>query len=229
MIWHDKWMSQRSAKSLKENSMFVPTLLAESRAAVLWDLIRQNPLGALVVGGANQLNANHLPFESVPTANVIRTHISRANELVSSSNANALVIFQGPNHYISPSWQPGHEKHGRVAPSWNYAVAHIYGRVRLIDEQDWLLSHLDALAEPHESMRSNPWQVASAPPDFVDGLIKRIIGIEIQVERMIGKSQACQQYNDATRDGVVAGLLAEGTSNAALMADVVRGAVKSKT
>ena len=208
--------------------MFVPTLLAESRPAVLWDLIQQNPLGALVVGSANQLNANHLPFEVIPTANVIRTHISKANELASSSNADALVIFQGPNHYISPSWQPGREKHGRVAPSWNYAVAHIYGRVRLIDEQRWLLSHLEALAEPHEATRSNPWKVASAPSDFVAGLVKRIVGIEIQVERIIGKSQACQQYNDATCNGVVAGLLAEGTSEAAQMADVVRSAAKSK-
>jgi transcriptional regulator len=208
--------------------MFVPSLLAESRPAVLWDLIQQNPLGALVVGGDDQLDANHLPFEAVPTANVVRTHISRANELARRPNDNALVIFQGPNHYISPGWQPGRQKHGRVAPSWNYAVVHIYGRLRLIEEQDWLLRHLDALADPHEAERRDPWKVAAAPLDFVDGLIKRIIGIEIQVERMVGKSQACQQYNDSTRDGVVAGLLAEGTARAALMADVVRDAAKPK-
>jgi transcriptional regulator len=206
--------------------MFVPSLLAESRPAVLWELIRQNPLGTIVVSQPDQLDANHLPFEALPAGNVIRTHISRANELASSANATALVIFQGPNHYISPGWQPGRCREGRVAPSWNYAVAHVYGRVRLIEEQDWLLTHLDALAEPHEAARPDPWKVTSAPFDFVDGLIKRIIGIEIQVERIVGKSQACQQYSPATRNGVVAGLLAEGTTQATKMAGVVRDAVK---
>ncbi|MCK1357681.1 FMN-binding negative transcriptional regulator [Bradyrhizobium sp. 199] len=200
--------------------MFVPTLLAETRPDVLWELMRQNPLGTIVVGG-DQLDANHLPFEIDRQRNTLQTHASRSNDLARCAGENALVIFQGPNHYISPGWQPGRARHGRVAPSWNYAVVHAYGRINLIDDERWLLKHLDALAKPHEAHRTDPWDVSSAPADFVGGLIKRIIGIEIHVDRLIGKSQACQQYNAATREGVIAGLKSEGSAKGAAMANIV--------
>ena len=210
--------------------MFIPSLLAENRSDVIWDLMQQNPLGALVVGIGGNLDANHLPFEIDPSNGVLRTHVARSNPLASHSSLDeAIVIFQGPNHYISPGWQPGRTKHGRVAPSWNYAVVHAYGPLRLVDDSAWLVGHLEALAEPHEAARKEPWSLAAAPPDFIEGLVKRIVGVEIKVARLLGKSQACQQYNDVTRDGVIAGLVEEGTSQAAMMATVIRSASPSQS
>lgn len=204
--------------------MFVPSLLEESRPEVLWGLMDQNPLGALVVCDKATLDANHLPFEVDRPAGRLRTHVSRANPLWTDAppDGDVLVIFQGANHYISPGWQPGRARHGRVAPSWNYAVVHAYCELRFVDDEQWLFAHLAALTAREEAHRTEPWSLDAAPEDFLGALVRQIGGVELTINRLVGKSQACQQYSEATRVGVVAGLTAEGTAEAAAMAAVIQ-------
>ena len=137
-------------------------------------------------------------------------------------HAETLVVFQGPESYISPSWYPSKEEHGRVVPTWNYVVVQVRGRPRLIEDAEWIRAHVEALTEEQESRRSTPWKVTDAPERFISGLIGSIVGIEIEIEQIEGKWKVSQNRSAADRKGVKAGLRREG-GNAA-MARLVTGA-----
>lgn len=189
---------------------------------VLRELVDSVGLGVLVVQGPDGLDANHIPFEVASDLKQLRGHIARENPLRRMpAPIEALVIFQGPHHYISPAWQPARRSHGRVAPSWNYAVCHLHGELSFVEDGAWLRTHLDALADREEAGRPEPWRVSEAPVGFVDGLLPHIVGIQVDVTRILGKSQACQQYGERARDGVISGLQAEGPDLAAAMAKVI--------
>lgn len=206
--------------------MYIPSLLAEERPHVVRSLLRQNPLGALVTSGRSGLEANHFPFEFDESLSVIRTHLSQANPLWSpgADHTEALVIFQGPNHYISPGWQPGRAQSGRVAPSWNYVVVHVYGTLTFVENPVLMRGHLEALTMAQESRFADPWSLDEAPAGFLETLAQRIVGIEIRVTQIAAKAQACQQYSVATREGVITGLHTLGTANALEMARVIHSA-----
>lgn len=214
--------------------MYVPKHFAEPDVAVMHALMRAHPLAAVVVHTPQGLEANHVPLvlhEAPGGFGTLRGHVARANPLASAlaSGADALAIFTGPDAYVTPSWYASKREHGRVVPTWNYAVVHAHGALRAMEDPAWLLAHLEALTATHEGSREAPWRVSDAPAEFVAGLTKAIVGFEMPVARLEGKWKVSQNRSSADREGVAAGLAAESAGpgdDAAAMSDAVREALK---
>lgn len=206
--------------------MYIPSQFNESRLDVLHGLVGQHPLGTLVTMGASGLNANHIPFEIDAGGGghgVLRAHIARANPLWKdySQDVEALVIFQGAQGYISPSWYPTKEVDGRAVPTWNYMVVHAYGPLRIIDDATWIRSQLERLSGQHEAGRARPWTLDDAPAEYIEKLLKAIVGIEIPISRIAGKWKVSQNQPEVNRVGVAQGLRGQGSDSACAMADAV--------
>ena len=186
--------------------MYTPKSYREERLDVLHALMAAHPLGALVRMGEDGLCADHLPFEiAPPTADApfgtLRAHVARANPLWRTDGADTLVIFQGPHAYITPAWYAEKEISGEEVPTFDYAVVHAHGRLRVMDERTWLLGLLARLTQRHEADQAQPWQLADAPPAYIDRLLKAIVGIEIPLSRLEGKWKMEQKNSlqDRTR------------------------------
>jgi transcriptional regulator len=209
--------------------MYAPKHFEETRVEVLHDLIRSYPFGALVTMTPDGLDANHIPFEIDPAPGpfgTLRGHVARANPVWRdrAPDAAALVIFQGVDSYVSPSWYPTKMETGKVVPTWNYVVVHAHGVPRFIDDRAWLRAFVEKLTSRHEAGRREPWKVTDAPADFIDKQVGAIIGLEMPITRLVGKWKVSQNRPSQDRDGVVEGLLREGGQSGAAMADLVRRA-----
>ena len=207
--------------------MYVPSHFAESRVDVLHDLIRTYPFGALVVLASDGLDANHIPFEIDPQPapfGTLRGHVARANPVWRdfSTGVDALVMFQGAHAYISPAWYATKKEHGKVVPTWNYAVVHAHGPLRVIDDRNWLRQFVGKLTDRHEATRSDPWKVTDAPADFIDTMVAAIIGIEIPIAKLTGKWKVSQNRPEKDRAGVIEGLVHLPSDLATSMAQLVR-------
>ena len=206
--------------------MYLPSHFEETRVEVLHQLIRSHPLGALVIFGAGGLNANHIPFEIDPNpapSGTLRAHVARANPVWRefSREVEPLVIFQGPQIYITPSWYQTKKETGKVVPTFNYIVVHAYGAMRVIEDADWLREFVGGLTDRFEAPRAQPWAVTDAPEDFVAMQLRAIVGIEIAVTRLIGKWKTSQNRPAVDQKGVVAGLRESDDALARAMATAV--------
>ena len=205
--------------------MYLPAHFEENRVEVLHALMREHPLATLVAHGADGLTANHLPLHlaaEVAPCGVLRGHVARANPLwQQSADAEVLVIFHGPQAYVTPSWYPTKREHGKAVPTWNYVVVHARGRLRAIDDPVWLRRNLETLVDSHEAGFAEPWHVADAPAAYIDQMLAAIVGIEIGITELEGKWKTSQNQPQANRAGVVAGLRSLGTADALQTADLV--------
>jgi len=195
--------------------MYLPPLFREDRLDVQHDLIRAHPLGLLICAGPSGLVANPIPFliENDGSAfGTLRAHLARANPQLRDLAAadECLVVFQGPQRYITPSWYLTKQETGKVVPTWNYATVHVWGRPRVIDDPDWLRQQITDLTDTHEHPRAEPWAVTDAPESFIQAQMKGIVGLEIPIARIEGKWKMSQNRPEADRLGVYAGLRAEG-------------------
>lgn len=191
--------------------MYRPPAFREDRPAPLHATIRAHPLATLVTHGPSGLTANLVPFMLVPGEDgpdLLRAHLARANPQLADLRAGgeALVIFQGPQAYVTPSWYPSKHEHGKAVPTWNYILVQAHGRPRVIDDAVWLRAQIDALTTLQEADRDAPWAVADAPADYVTAQLKGIAGVEIAIERIEGKWKTSQNQPAANHAGVVAGL-----------------------
>jgi transcriptional regulator len=184
--------------------MYAPTSFRETRREVLHDLVRAYPFATVVVQAQGGLVANHLPFEW--NGDALQAHVARGNELVAMDGAQALVVFQGPQGYISPNWYPSKHETGREVPAWNYTVVHVHGRLRVVDDAAWVRRQLETLTDHHESGQPRPWKISDAPEDHVEKLLGAIVGIEVTVERIEGKFKLSQNHPARNREGVITGL-----------------------
>ena len=184
--------------------MYAPTSFRETRREVLHDLVRAYPFATVVVQAQGGLVANHLPFEW--NGDALQAHVARGNELVAMDGSPVLVVFQGPQGYISPNWYPSKHETGREVPTWNYTVVHVHGRLRVVDDAAWVRRQLEALTDHHESGQPRPWTISDAPEDHVEKLLGAIVGIEVTVERIEGKFKLSQNHPARNREGVIAGL-----------------------
>ena len=176
--------------------MYSPSHFEETRPELLQGLIAQHPLGTVIIQGADGLVADHIPFELGPATpeapfGVLRAHVARANPLWRHSG-EALVVFQGPSAYVSPSLYEEKPVSGKVVPTWNYATVHAHGQLRAVEDAAWLLALLERLTAKHEAGRAAPWSVQDAPREWVEKIMQAIVGIEIPVQRMQGKWKMSQ-------------------------------------
>jgi transcriptional regulator len=212
--------------------MYIPALFDETRLEVLHELMHSHPLGTVVTLSSEGINANHIPLHLCRDQGpfgVLRGHVARVNPMWSDrvNDIDALAIFHGPGTYISPSWYPSKREHGKVVPTWNYAVVHARGPLRVIDDPAWLRSQLEALVSRHEASSKVPWSITDAPPDFIDRMIESIVGFEIVISKISGKWKMSQNQPAANRAGVVEGLRERAGASALQIADLVEEASRS--
>jgi transcriptional regulator len=212
--------------------MYQPPHFREDNLEIQHALIRAHPLGLLVTLGSTGLAANPIPFVLDPSASTLGTlkaHLSRANTQWKDFDPaqEALIVFQGPETYITPSWYAAKREHGKVVPTWNYAMVQAYGRMRTIEDPAWLLQQIAAMTDVQEAARSEPWTVSDAPAPFVAAQLKGIVGVEIEITRIEGKWKVSQNRSEADRQGVAAGLRLAQDDASHRMADLVdaRGAL----
>jgi len=196
--------------------MYQPTAFREERLETLHALIRTHPLATLITSGVGGLIANLVPFTLVDSGEkgVLRAHIARANDQVEPlrGGAETLVVFQGPESYITPSWYASKREHGQVVPTWNYVLVQVRGTPRVIDDPAWIRAQIGNLTATQENQRSAPWKVTDAPEAYISGQMKAIIGVEIPISTIEGKWKVSQNRSAADRKGVQDGLRNEGLS-----------------
>jgi transcriptional regulator len=209
--------------------MYQPAHFEEKRPEVLRELMRAHPLGTLVTMGADGLNANHVPMMYDPDPapfGTLRCHVARANPVWRefSKEVEVLVVFQGPSIYISPSLYATKKETGKVVPTYNYAVIHAYGPLHAVDDAAWLRDFVSGLTDRHEAGRAQPWKITDAPEDYVQQMLRAIIGIEIPLTRLIGKWKVSQNRPAADHPGIVQGLNEMNSADANAMAALVKQA-----
>lgn len=189
--------------------MYSPLHFAETRLDALHALIAAHPLGTLVTHGAAGLEADHIPFEIAAATTdapygTLRAHVARANPLWQQAGTEVMAVFQGPSAYVSPSLYAEKPISGKVVPTYNYAVVHAHGTLRAIEDPAWILALLERLTAHHEAARTAPWSVRDAPPDFIETLLKAIVGIEIPLDRLHGKWKMSQNRPPVDQAAVAA-------------------------
>jgi transcriptional regulator len=207
--------------------MYLPKLFEETDPAVLHALVRAHPLGTWVTQGENELVVNHVPFlfdTSRGPHGTLLCHVARANTLWQSFSKTvpSVIVFQGADAYVTPSWYASKALHGKVVPTWNYAVVHAHGIPVVVDARDALLEHLMQLTTAQEQQRPAPWQVTDAPPAFIEQMMNQVVAIQIPVTRLIGKWKVSQNRSPADRAGVISGLQGLGDADSNAMADLVQ-------
>jgi transcriptional regulator len=196
--------------------MYMPAHFEEQRTDDLHRLIDDYPLGALVTVGPHGLDANHVPFEFDPASGAhgtLRAHVARANPVWRevAERPEALVIFQGPSAYISPNWYPSkHEAHRQV-PTYNYMVVHAHGRIVVRDDERFLRGLVARLTRKMEAGEPAPWKMGDAPEDFISQMLGAIVGIEIEVTRLVGKWKLGQNKELGDRQGALDALRERGS------------------
>jgi len=204
--------------------MYVSKIFQEDRVEVLHDLIRTYPFGTLVTMNEEGLQANHVPFhvESAPEPfGTLYAHVARANPVWRdfSRNNEAIVIFQGPQTYISPSSYLTKKETGMVVPTWNYAVVHAHGRLNAIEDVLWLRAFLEELTKTHERGRSEPWNISDAPAEYIEKQLNAIVGLKLTITQLVGKWKLSQNRPARDRASVIQALLEQGTESSKVMAE----------
>ncbi len=207
--------------------MYQPPHFIEDRLDVLQAVIAGHPLGLLISQGGHGLSADPVPFlldADRGRFGTLRAHIARANPLWQGQDPDreVLVVFQGPQHYTSPGWYATKAETHKVVPTWNYVMVQAYGHLKPIEDPAWLRQQIEDLTQSQEAHRPEPWQVSDAPTPFIEAQMRGIVGLEIAIDRLIGKVKVSQNRPKADINGVVSGLEAEGSEAALKMANWVR-------
>ena len=206
--------------------MYRPSHFTQPDARALQALMRDHPLATLITHGAQGLDANPVPLlwlDDGSAQGLLRGHVARANPVWRDTpqGSEVLAVFHGPDAYISPNWYATKRETGAVVPTWNYAVVHARGPLRVVDDVAWLRELVTALTRRHEAAQPRPWAVGDAPPDYIERMLGAIVGIEIPINRIEGKWKVSQNKADAERAGVVDGLAQSADPQAQAMAGLV--------
>lgn len=195
--------------------MYIPAHFEEVRTDILHAFISAHPFGTLITHGAGGLDANHIPFEldkDEGSLGLLHAHVARANPVWQAvrDGDEVMAIFQAAHAYISPNWYPSkHEAHKQV-PTWNYSVVHAYGRITIRDDERAVRAIVARLTKTHEASQPVPWKMSDSPREFIDSMVKAIVGIEIEVTRLIGKSKLSQNKEERDMRGAAQALTEQG-------------------
>ncbi|MEM7774127.1 MAG: FMN-binding negative transcriptional regulator [Pseudomonadota bacterium] len=207
--------------------MYVPKHFALDDRGSILALIRSYPFAALVTQPGDGFNVTHIPTVIKPDDGdhgAIECHLSRANpqwrELV--EGAPALMIFSGPQAYVTPAWYPAKAEHGKVVPTWNYAVVHAHGRAEAVDDRDWLVRHVAELSDQEEAGNEAPWSTSDAPETYITALSRGIVGVRLVIDQIEAKAKMSQNRPEHDRDGVANGLSSRGRDGDAVVGNWVQ-------
>ncbi|MBR7794278.1 FMN-binding negative transcriptional regulator [Undibacterium sp. FT147W] len=209
--------------------MYTPAAFSEQKIEVLHALIDAHPLASIVTSTEDGMTADHIPMIiTAPSADApfgtLRGHVARQNPLWQYPS-EMLCIFQGPSAYITPSWYEEKKQNGAVVPTYNYAVVHAYGKLRIVDNQQEFLALLNSLTTHFEEQRTMPWHISDAPSDYIHHLMESIVGIEIPITRITGKWKASQNKITQNRINIAMGLREENNQDGIAMADLMEQAL----
>jgi transcriptional regulator len=206
--------------------MYNPKHFEEARVDELHRFMRDHPLATVVVDDGSGLAADHIPLTADPHEGphgVLMGHVARANPLCrkASSPIDCLVVFQGVQRYISPSWYASKADDERVVPTWNYEVVHVHGRIHAVDDPEWLARLLHRLTAEHEAGQPSPWRVGDAPADYIDRMMRSIVGLRIEIVSMVGKAKVSQNQPARNRHSLIQALRANGDTSSTEMASAI--------
>ncbi len=199
--------------------MYLPKHFEQQDRAALIALMRERPLATLIVAADDGPSADLIPLEFIAdegehgtlrgnssSCGTLRGHVARANPLWQRAGTTALAVFTGPEAYISPGWYASKKEHGKVVPTWNYTMVQARGTLRAIEDAPWLRALVGRLTDHHEATQHQPWHVHDAPDEFVQQLLRAIVGIEITLDSLVGKWKVSQNRSAADREGTAQGL-----------------------
>jgi transcriptional regulator len=206
--------------------MYIPRANEETRTDILHDFMQKEAFATLITLTSHGLLASHLPMvleKDGSSLGLLRGHVARANPQWSDHDASveALAVFSGPHHYITPNWYPSKHEDGKDVPTWNYVTVHAYGPLRVIRDEEWLMQHLQELTDQSEADAEEPWKLSDAPELYVRSLLNGIVGLELPISRLEGKWKVSQNRTREDRAGVVAGLTALDTPASCAMRQLV--------
>jgi len=211
--------------------MYLPPHFEESRVPVLRELLRARPLASFIVSGGDDIVVNHLPLILMAEdgVDVLRGHVPRTNPVWTwFDGREAIAVFHGPEAYVSPSWYPSKQQHGKVVPTWNYSAVHVRGCPRAVHDAGWLTRHLSEMTDRHESAQEQPWRFTDAPAEFTERLVGQLVGLEMPVAAIVGKWKVSQNRPIADRLGVAAGLRRRGDDGSRAMSDLVMATIDQR-
>ena len=205
--------------------MYQPDLFRVEDLSRVHALMRARPFATLVSAGSSGLYATHLPtvLKDNPPFGLVECHLARANphwkDLAACSEA--LMIFQGPDGYVTPNWYPSKAEHGKVVPTWNYAVVHAYGRPEVMEDRNWLRRHVTELTAQQESGEPTPWTPSDSPETFIEAMLRAIVGFRFAITRIEGKWKMSQNRETKDREGVIRGLRNRAEGDDLEIADIL--------
>ncbi|TXM07436.1 FMN-binding negative transcriptional regulator [Vibrio parahaemolyticus] len=206
--------------------MYIPAKFKQKNIEELVAIMQQYPFATLVANSSDGIEVTHLPvlLEQSDGELVLKAHVAKANKIWEKveSDSDIIVIFNGPNCYISPNYYPTKAENGKAVPTWNYVVVHAKGKVSYSHNSEWIYSVIDKLTTEHESTLDNPWSVADAPEGFIDKMLPAIVGLEIKISSITGKWKLSQNQPEVNKQGVIRGLDALGDDTSTTMAAMVR-------
>jgi transcriptional regulator len=200
--------------------MYLPKHFEQPDRDALIALMRERPLATLVVAAPDGPTVDLIPLEFAPDVGehgTLRGHVARANPLWRHVGAQALAVFTGPEAYVSPGWYPSKREHGKVVPTWNYTMVQARGRLTAVDDAPWLRALVGRLTDHHEATQARPWSVSDAPVDYVQQMLRAIVGIEVPLVSLAGKWKVSQNRSAADREGTAQGLAATHAEMSALV------------
>jgi transcriptional regulator len=222
----------RVASFLDGDVMYQPDLFRVDDRAQMHALMRARPFATLVSAGSLGLYASHLPtvLKDEGPYGTIECHLARPNpHCADLDGGEALMIFQGAEGYITPNWYPSKFEHGKVVPTWNYAVVHAYGRPAVMRDAQWLRRHVGELTAQQERGAAKPWAVSDAPERYIETMLRGIVGFRFAITRLEGKWKMSQNREIQDRHGVVAGLRTRDGADDPEIAEYIAGELKQKT
>src|SRR3954464_1574453 len=212
-------------------AMYLPDHFRVEDVPEMHALMRARPFAALVSAGPAGLYASHLPtvLKDDGPCGVIECHLARANPHCRdlAEGNEALMIFQGPEGYITPNWYPSKTEHQKVVPTWNYAVVHATGRPEVVKDKTWLLRHVSELTAQQERTEAKPWALSDAPDSYIEVMLRGIVGFRFAITRLEGKWKMSQNREMRDRAGVVHGLAGRAEGDDLTVAGLVMPPVPS--
>ncbi|MFH5255038.1 FMN-binding negative transcriptional regulator [Burkholderia semiarida] len=195
--------------------MYIPADYNEPNPDAMRELIVQHPFGSLITHGERGLDANHIPFELMPGdggLGELHAHVARANPVCQdvANGDEVLVIFRAGDAYISPNWYPSKHVAHRQVPTWNYRVVHVHGRITVCDDEQFVRGVVARLTRTHEASQPVPWKMGDAPKDYIDTMLQSIVGLRIEITRLVGKRKLGQNKAESDIRGAGEALVADG-------------------